>query len=123
MAEKKREKKKVSAKDDIINRVYVLYAFFIFIGLLITIRLIWVQTADKNVDKHIALMEKNITNIEREIAHRGAILSRDGKPLAMTNLTKEPIMDFASEGMTRKYKDSLKVDKEWDNFLRQSCGQ
>lgn len=112
MAEKKREKKKVSAKDDIINRVYVLYAFFIFIGLLITIRLIWVQTADKNVDKHIALMEKNITNIEREIAHRGAILSRDGKPLAMTNLTKEPIMDFASEGMTRKYKDSLKVVKE-----------
>ena len=118
MAEKKRNKP-TSAKEDIINRVYVLYAAFIIVGLFIAGRLIQVQVADKNVDKHIAVMERNITNIELKLAHRGAILSREGKPLAMSNLSYEPIFDFASEGMTRKYKEEDKVLKE----LRQLAGQ
>ena len=113
MAEKKKKiNKPTSAKEDIINRVYVLYAAFIVVGLLIAGRIIQVQVADKNVDKHIAVMEKNITNIETKLAHRGAILDRNGKPLAMSNLSYEPIFDFASEGMTRKYKDENKVKKE-----------
>ena len=107
MAEKKRNKP-TSAKEDIINRVYVLYAAFIIVGLLIACRLIQVQVADKNVDKHIAVMERNITRVELKLAHRGAILSRDGKPLAMSNLSYEPIFDFASEGMTKKYKEEAK---------------
>ena len=113
MAEKKKKTNKpTSAKEDIINRVYVLYAAFIVVGLLIAGRIIQVQVADKNVDRHIAVMEKNITNIETKLAHRGAILDRNGKPLAMSNLSYEPIFDFASEGMTRKYKDENKVKKE-----------
>lgn len=113
MAEKtKKINKPTSAKEDIINRVYVLYALFIVVGLLIAGRIIQVQVADKNVDKHIAVMEKNITNIETKLAHRGAILDRNGKPLAMSTLSYEPIFDFASEGMTRKYKDEKKVEKE-----------
>lgn len=118
MAEKKRNKP-TSAKEDIINRVYVLYAAFIIVGLLIACRLIQVQVADKNVDKHIAVMERNITRVELKLAHRGAILSRDGKPLAMSNLSYEPIFDFASEGMTKKYKEEGKVLKE----LRQLANQ
>ena len=109
---KKKTNKPTSAKEDIINRVYVLYAAFIVVGLLIAGRIIQVQVADKNVDRHIAVMEKNITNIETKLAHRGAILDRNGKPLAMSNLSYEPIFDFASEGMTRKYKDENKVKKE-----------
>ena len=113
MAEKKKKTNKpTSAKEDIINRVYVLYAAFIVVGLLIAGRIIQVQVADKNVDKHIAVMEKNITNIETKLAHRGAILDRNGKPLAMSNLSYEPIFDFASDGMTRKYKEEDKVTKE-----------
>lgn len=112
MAEKQKDKNR-NAKSDILNRVYVLYAIFIAIGLLIAGRLIQVQVADKNVDRHIEVMEKNITNIETKYAHRGSILARDGKPLAMSNLTKEPIFDFLSEGMTREYpKDTGKVRKE-----------
>ena len=113
MAEKKKKTNRpTSAKEDIINRVYVLYAAFIVVGLLIAGRIIQVQVADKNVDKHIAVMEKNITNIETKLAHRGAILDRNGKPLAMSNLSYEPVFDFASDGMTRKYKDEDKVVKE-----------
>ena len=64
MAEKKKKTNRpTSAKEDIINRVYVLYAAFIVVGLLLAGRIIQVQVADKNVDKHIAVMEKNITNI------------------------------------------------------------
>ena len=61
MAEK--IKNSSNAKEDIINRVYVLYAAFIIVGLLIACRLIQVQVADKNVDKHIAVMERNITRV------------------------------------------------------------
>lgn len=120
MAEKKKIEKNRSAKEDIINRVVVLYVVFIIVGLLIAARLIQVQIADKNVDRHIAVMERNITNIDTKLAHRGAILSHDGKPLAMSNLSYEPIFDFASEGMTRKYEnDEKKVEKE----LRQLANQ
>jgi cell division protein FtsI/penicillin-binding protein 2 len=52
MADKNR-KKNHSAKEDIINRVYILYAIFIIAGLAIAARLIWIQVADKNVEKHI----------------------------------------------------------------------
>ena len=116
MAEKKKKTNRpTSAKEDIINRVYVLYAAFIVVGLLIAGRIIQVQVADKNVDKHIAVMEKNITNIETKLAHRGAILDRNGKPLAMSNLSYEPVFDFASDPMTRKYKDEDKVVKVFCN--------
>lgn len=94
----------LSTKDDIINRVFVLYGVFIILGLVIAARLIQVQVADKNVDKHVELMKKNITNIDHKLALRGTIFSRDGKPLALSHLCYEPILDFAADGMTRKYK-------------------
>lgn len=104
MAEKR--KKSNNAKEDIINRVYVLYGIFILLGLIITARLIWIQTADKSVEQHIELMNKNIINSVPVIAHRGAILTRNGEPLAMSSRRYEPIFDFAAEGMTRTYKKS-----------------
>lgn len=104
MAEKR--KKSNNAKEDIINRVYVLYGIFILLGLIITARLIWIQTADKSVEKHIELMNKNIINSVPVIAHRGAILTRNGEPLAMSSRRYEPLFDFAAEGMTRTYKKS-----------------
>ena len=109
MAEKSR-KKSTNAKEDIINRVYILYAIFIIAGLAIASRLIWIQVADKNVEKHIKVMERNITNIEIDPAHRGAILTRNGEPLAMSSLRHEPVVDFASEGMRKTYKKSGKKD-------------
>lgn len=111
MADKNR-KKNHSAKEDIINRVYILYAIFIIAGLAIAARLIWIQVADKNVEKHIKVMERNITNTEIDPAHRGAILTRNGEPLAMSSLRHEPIVDFASEGMLKEYKKDKKSDPD-----------
>ena len=56
---KKRDSKNepLSTKDDIINRVFVLYGVFIILGLVIAARLIQVQVADKNVDKHVEMPE------------------------------------------------------------------
>ncbi|MBR5132994.1 MAG: PASTA domain-containing protein [Alistipes sp.] len=104
MAEKRQ--KSNNAKEDIINRVYFLYGIFILLGLIITVRLVWIQAADKSVEQHIALMNKNIINSVPVIAHRGAILTRNGEPLAMSSRRYEPLFDFAAEGMTRTYKKS-----------------
>lgn len=117
MAEKR--KKSNNAKEDIINRVYVLYGIFILLGLIITARLIWIQTADKSVEKHIELMNKNIINSVPVIAHRGAILTRNGEPLAMSSRRYEPLFDFAAEGMTRTYKKSPnKVIDEFEQLAQ-----
>ena len=106
-------KKSNNAKEDIINRVYVLYAIFIVIGLLIAVRLIWIQVADKKVEQHIKVMKNNIISSDPLIAHRGAILTRNGEPLALSSRRFEPILDFAAEGMTKKYKkDPDKVTRE-----------
>ena len=84
MATSKRHNEK-SAKDDIINRAYVLYALFIIIGVVIAGLLIWTLVGNKNVEKHIELMNENIIDVETTEAHRGAILTRDGEPLAMSS--------------------------------------
>ena len=111
MAEK--IKNSSNAKEDIINRVFVLYGIFIILGLVIAARLIWIQVVDKSVEQHIEVMEKNIINSEPLIAHRGAILTRNGEPLAMSSRRYEPIFDFAAEGMTKKNKkDPDKVSRE-----------
>lgn len=113
MATSKRHNEK-SAKDDIINRAYVLYALFIIIGVVIAGLLIWTLVGNKNVEKHIELMNENIIDVETTEAHRGAILTRDGEPLAMSSRRYEPLLDFAAEGMdsTRYKKGSEKVQDE-----------
>ena len=58
MAEKRKNSN--NAKEDIINRVYVLYGIFILLGLIIAVRLVWIQVADKSVEQHIEVMKKNI---------------------------------------------------------------
>ena len=93
MAEKRKNSN--NAKEDIINRVYVLYGIFILLGLIIAVRLVWIQVADKSVEQHIEVMKKNIISSVPLIAHRGAILTRDGEPLAMSSRRYEPILDFA----------------------------
>lgn len=112
MAEKR--DKRSNAKEDIINRVYVLYGIFIVLGLCIAARLVWIQVADKRVEQHIEVMKKNIKNTETLYAHRGAILTCDGEPLAMTNRRYQPKFDFASEGMSEEYhkKDPTKITRE-----------
>ena len=111
MAEKRKNSN--NAKEDIINRVYVLYGIFILLGLIIAVRLVWIQVADKSVEQHIEVMKKNIISSVPLIAHRGAILTRDGEPLAMSSRRYEPILDFAAEGMTKTYKkDPDKVTRE-----------
>lgn len=112
MAEKRNRPS--NAKEDIINRVYVLYAIFILLGLCIAARLVWIQVADKRVEQHIEVMNNNIRKIETLYAHRGAILTRDGEPLAMTNRRYQPIFDFKSQGMSTEFhkKDPAKIRRE-----------
>lgn len=95
-----------------INRSFVIYALFIIFALIIMGLLIWIITANKNVEKHLELMNKNIINVEHPEAHRGAILTRDGEPLAMSSRRYEPIFDFGAEGMDPKHYEKRKIDPQ-----------
>ncbi len=112
MATRKKQEAEINPKDDMINRSYVIYGLFIVATLLIIGLLIWIATGNDNVEKHIKLMNKNIINVEHPEAHRGAILTCDGEPLALSSRRYEPVMDFKSEGMDPKHYERRSKDPQ-----------
>ncbi len=88
-----------SAKRDIISRIKSLYTAFILLGIVIAARLVWVQVASPSVRHNADIMGKGILRTRTIEAHRGAILSRDGEPLAISSLRYSIALDFASEGI------------------------
>lgn len=105
---------KGEAKRDIIYRVRMLYTTFILIAIGIAIRLIWVQYASPSVRANAEVLDNGIQRKVVMPAHRGAILTRDGEPMALSSFRYHAAMDFASEGLRegdtalrRKNVDSL----------------
>ncbi len=94
------------AKREILIRVRVLYALFIFVGFGVIARLVWVQMFSDSVAHNAEVLKDDIVREVVISAHRGAILTRDGEPLAMSSLRYEPLFDFQSDG----FRDATKED-------------
>ena len=105
-----------SAKQDIVTRVRVLYLLFIAIGLLVAARLVWVQSLSPSVKHNAEVMSDGMRRVQTIPAHRGAILSRDGEPLALSSVRYHATIDFASEGFRNATPE--KFDKEVSELAR-----
>ena len=86
------------AKKEILIRVRVLYLLFILVGFGVAARLIWVQMFSDSVAHNAQVLKDGVVREVSIPAHRGAILTRDGEPLAMSSLRYEPVFDFMSDG-------------------------
>ena len=89
-----------SAKKEILIRVRVLYLLFILVGFGVAARLIWVQMFSESVEHNAQVLKDGVVREVSIPAHRGAILTRDGEPLAMSSLRYEPVFDFMSDGFS-----------------------
>lgn len=92
--------KKRGAKQDIISRVRSLYVAFILVGIAVALRMAWVVFFSPSVRHNAEVMENGIFRSYEVDAHRGAILSRDGEPLAISTMHYRVIVDCMAEGMT-----------------------
>lgn len=101
---------KGGVKQDVISRVRMLYAAFILIGIAVAVRMVWVVLFSPSVRHNAEVMDNGIFRIRDVEAHRGAILSRDGEPLAISTIRYRVIVDFMAEGMvnvdSEEYADS-----------------
>lgn len=106
----KEERSKI--KSDILLRVRLLYVLFILAGLVVSVRLVWVQLFSQEVAYNAQRLSNRIFTEEVIPAQRGSILSRDGEPLATSIFRYQAAFDFASEGL-----DSLKTFHEQADSL------
>ncbi len=79
-------------------RMYFLYGIFILLAVAVIFRIVHVQLSDE-VAVNSERLRNKIIFIDSLEAHRGSILSRDGRPLAESVFRKSILFDFASEGL------------------------
>ncbi len=106
------KERRSTIKSDILLRVRVLYVFFILLGAVVLGRLVWVQLFSREVAYNADRLASRIFTEETIPAQRGAILSRNGEPLAASIFRYQVLFDFASEGL-----DSLKTYREQSDSL------
>ncbi|MFR9661809.1 MAG: penicillin-binding transpeptidase domain-containing protein, partial [Rikenellaceae bacterium] len=99
-------------KSDILIRVRVLHLLFVAIGLVILVRLLWVQLGSAEVRFNAERLKGRIFSEHEVLARRGSILSREGEPLATSIFCYQVQMDFGCEGF-----DSLKTYYEQSDSL------
>lgn len=100
---------KSRVKEEILGRARWLYILFVFIGLLIIGRILYIQYGPDGADLRQKATDSRSYKEEKVEAKRGDILSHDGKVLATSIPTYEIRMDFNVEGVTDEVFDS-KVD-------------
>ena len=112
----KSESNKHEHRRDIVSRVRFLYAALMIVGLGIAVVMVWVQMASPAIKHNAAVLEEGVFRTTELEAHRGAILTRDGEPLAISSLRYNVEMDFASEGIRNA--DSLTYYKNADSLAK-----
>lgn len=110
MSNTKNTERKSNAKQDILHRVGVLYTLFIIAALVITARLIWVQFVSPSVKHNAEIMSDGVYRTKTIPAHRGAILSSTGEPLALSSVRYEATFDFAAEGFRDATPEDFKTN-------------
>lgn len=106
----KKEPSKI--KRDILLRVRLLYALFILAGIVVLVRLVWVQLFSSEVSYNAKRLSARIFTEEVIPAQRGSILARNGAPLAISLFRYQAAFDFAAPGL-----DSLKMFREQSDSL------
>lgn len=96
------EEQKRRMQREIMSRLKVIYVIFIVIIVLIVGKLIIIQFADADIARLSQRIHRNIIQRDTLYAHRGSILSRDGKPLATSIFRRSIIFDFGSEGFDNR---------------------
>lgn len=112
----KTQESKRGHKRDVVARVRFLYFAFVVVGLIIVVRLIGVQIASPTVKHNANVLKEGVYRNDIVEAHRGAILTRDGEPLAISSLRSNVEIDFKAEGI--RDADSLVYIKYADSLAR-----
>lgn len=68
--------------------------------------IVWVQMASPAVRHNATILEQGVFRTTELEAHRGAILTLDGEPLAISSLRYNVEMDFAAEGIRQADDDT-----------------
>ena len=103
-------------KQDVVARVRFLYFAFMIVGLVIVVRLIGVQIASPAVKHNAKVLKEGVFRYDEIEAHRGAILTRDGEPLAISSIRYNVEIDFKSEGIRKA--DSILYIKNADSLSK-----
>ena len=103
-------------KQDVVARVRFLYFAFMIVGLVIVVRLIGVQIASPAVKHNAKVLKEGVFRYDEIEAHRGAILTRDGEPLAISSIRYNVEVDFKSEGIRKA--DSMLYIKNADSLAK-----
>ena len=103
-------------KQDVVARVRFLYFAFMIVGLIIVVRLISVQIASPTVKHNAKVLKEGVFRYDDIEAHRGAILTRDGEPLAISSIRYNVEIDFKSEGIRKA--DSMLYIKNADSLSK-----
>ncbi len=99
-------------KRDILLRVRGLYVLFIFVGLIVIGRIVWVQFFSREVADNADRLHDRIFIQEVIKARRGSILARNGEPFATSIFRYQVAFDFGAEGL-----DSLNAFNEQADSL------
>ena len=102
-----RKRTDTDVKLEMYERVKWLYGLFIFLGVGVIVRLLWVLFFSSEIAYNAERLEERIFIPDSVYSRRGAILSRNGEPLATSLLRYRVDFDMASEGF-----DSLALFKE-----------
>ena len=103
-------------KQDVVARVRFLYFAFMVVGLIIAVRLVAVQIASPAVKHNAKVLKEGVFRRDEIKAHRGAILTRDDEPLAISSLRYNVEIDFKSEGIRKA--DSMLYIKNADSLAK-----
>ena len=103
-------------KQDVVARVRFLYFAFMIVGLVIVVRLIGVQIASPAVKHNAKVLKEGVFRYDEIEAHRGAILTRNGEPLAISSIRYNVEIDFKSEGIRKA--DSILYIKNADSLSK-----
>ncbi len=96
------EENKRQMQREIMSRLKWIYILFICIILFIVGKLVIIQFADREISRASKRIHRNIIRRDTLYAHRGSILSRDGKPLATSIFRRSIVFDFGSEGFDNR---------------------
>ena len=108
------QRKPRAIKKDIMSRVLRLYTAAIFMGVLIAIRLVYIQFFSVEVSTNADKLDRRIYRTSLLRAHRGAIRARTGEPLSTSIFRSTIYFDFGAEG----FDDEKRFLKDADSLSK-----
>ena len=108
------QKKPKPIKSDIMSRVLKLYAAAIIMGVIIALRLFYIQFLSGEIRGNADKLDRRIYRTATLRAHRGSIRARTGEPLATSIFRSSVYFDFGAEG----FDDEEKFHSDADSLSK-----